>query len=73
VRIDADTQHCYKTPRIGQIQADGQFRIVWTANEPMAPQPYPLTRTAGAWRAFLLDLYRGWGDQWAAPEVSRGS
>jgi substrate-binding family protein len=26
-RIDADTQHCSKTPRTAQIQADGQFKI----------------------------------------------
>lgn len=68
VRIDPDTQHCYKTPRIGRIQADGQFRIVWTAPEPVAPLPYPKTRKAAEWRAFLHDLYTGWGNRWAAPE-----
>jgi urea transport system substrate-binding protein len=68
VRIDADTQHCYKTPRIGQIQADGQFKIVWAAPQPVAPEPYPATRTAAEWRAMIHDLYTGWGNRWAAPE-----
>ena len=68
VRIDPDTQHCFKTPRIGQIQGDGQFKIVWTAPEPVRPDPFPGTRTAEAWRAFLHDLYTGWGNQWSAPE-----
>jgi urea transport system substrate-binding protein len=68
VRIDPDTQHCYRTPRIGQIQADGQFKIVWTAPEPVRPEPYPNSRTAEAWRAFLHDLYTGWGNRWAAPD-----
>lgn len=68
VRIDPDTQHCYKTPRIGRIKSDGQFEIVWTAPKPVPPDPYPPTRPAEAWRAFLHDLYVGWGHQWAAPQ-----
>jgi urea transport system substrate-binding protein len=67
VRIDPDTQYCYRTPRIGQIQADGQFKIVWAAPEQVRPEPYPSSRTAEAWRAFLHDLYTGWGNRWAAP------
>jgi urea transport system substrate-binding protein len=74
VRIDPDTQHCFRTPRIGRIQADGQFKVVWTAPEPVRPEPYPNSRTAEAWRAFLHDLYTGWGNRWAAPqaELPRG-
>jgi urea transport system substrate-binding protein len=71
VRIDADTQHCSRTPRIAQIQSDGRFKIVWTAAEPIHPEPYPKSRTAEAWRAFLNDLYTGWGNRWAAPEPDR--
>jgi urea transport system substrate-binding protein len=67
VRVDADTQHCFKTPRIGRIRGDGRFEIVWTAAEPCAPQPFPNTRTTLEWRGFLHDLYTGWGDQWSAP------
>jgi urea transport system substrate-binding protein len=71
VRIDPDTQHCFRTPRIGQFQADGQFKIVWTSPEPVPPEPYPSSRTAEAWHGFLHDLYTGWGDRWAAPEARR--
>jgi urea transport system substrate-binding protein len=67
VRIDPDTQHCYRTPRIAQVGPDGQFQVVWTAAAPVRPDPYPNTRTAEDWRAFLHDLYTGWGNQWAAP------
>jgi urea transport system substrate-binding protein len=67
VRIDPDTQYCFRTPRIGQIQTDREFKVVWTAAEPAAPEPYPNTRTAEAWRAYLHDLYTGWGNRWAAP------
>jgi urea transport system substrate-binding protein len=68
VRIDPDTHYCYRTPRIGQIQADGQLKIVWTAPAPARPEPYPSSRTAEAWRAFLHDLYTGWGNRWASPQ-----
>ncbi len=67
IRIEPDTQHCFKTPRIGKIRNDGQFEVVWSAPEPMQPAPYPATRTAADWKAFLHDLYTSWGDQWAAP------
>ncbi|MHB1022161.1 MAG: urea ABC transporter substrate-binding protein [Acidobacteriaceae bacterium] len=42
VKIDAESQHTYKTVRIGQIQQDGQFKIVYTSNGPVKPQPYDL-------------------------------
>jgi urea transport system substrate-binding protein len=67
VRIDSATQHTFKTPRIGRVQEDGQFEIVWTAAKPEPPAPYPPTRTSEQWRGLLHDLYTGWGNQWAAP------
>jgi urea transport system substrate-binding protein len=66
VRIDPESQYCFRTPRIGQIQNDGQFKVVWTAPAPVRPEPYPNSRTAEAWRGFLNDLYTGWGNRWAA-------
>jgi urea transport system substrate-binding protein len=69
VRIDPDTQYCVRTPRIGQIQANGQFKVIWTAPGPVRPEPYPTSRTAEAWLAFLNDMYTGWGNRWAAPET----
>jgi urea transport system substrate-binding protein len=68
IRIDSDNQHAYRTPRIAQIQPDGQFKVIWTAAGPVKPDPYPPSRSAEDWRAFLHDLYAGWGNQWAAPE-----
>jgi urea transport system substrate-binding protein len=67
VRIDSATQHTFKTPRIGRITADGQFEVVWTASNPEPPMPYTHSRTAANWRAFLHDLYLGWGNRWSAP------
>lgn len=66
-RIDPDTQHTYKRPRIGRFNADGKFEIVWRAAELVAPEPYPSGRTAADWNAFTHDLYTGWGNRWSAP------
>lgn len=68
VRVDADTQHCYNTPRIGRIRDDGQFEILWTAPAPVRPQPFPPSRSAADWRVYLHDLHAGWGNQWSAPK-----
>ena len=68
VRIDPATQHTFKTPRIGRVQSDGQFEIVWTGVKPEPPNPYPETRTTQEWRALLHDLYAGWGNQWSPNE-----
>jgi len=40
VRIDADNNHAYLTPRVARCRADGQFDIVWAAPEPVRPDPY---------------------------------
>ena len=39
VTID-DTQHVYKTARIGQVEADGQIKEVWNSGSPIEPDPY---------------------------------
>ena len=73
MRIDAATQHSYKTPRIGKVRPDGQFDVVWTAEEPVKPKPYTNSRTTEQWRAMLHDLYAGWNDHWAAPMDDDGA
>lgn len=40
VKIDGETQHLYKTVRIGEVQADGQFKELWNSGEPVKPDPY---------------------------------
>jgi urea transport system substrate-binding protein len=69
VWIDPETQYGSRTPRVGRSQADGTFKVIWSAPAPVRPQPYPDTRTVEEWRAFLRDLYTGWGDRWEAPRT----
>jgi len=72
VYIDADTQHTWKTVRIGQIQSDGQFKIVWSSDKPIRPRPYPPYKTKAEWEEFLRQLTPALADQqwnglWANP------
>ena len=40
VTIDGENQHIHKTVRIGEVQADGQFKELWNSGEPVKPDPY---------------------------------
>lgn len=53
MRIDADSQHTWKTIRIGQIRDDGQFQITYSSENPICPQQYPDTRSVSEWRSLL--------------------
>jgi len=50
ISIDSNSQHLWKTARIGQIKANGQFDIVWQSNRPIAPVPYPSYRSKKEWQ-----------------------
>jgi len=49
VSIDPENRHTWKRARIGEIQADGQFKVLDTSADRIAPQP---------WDAFLGDGQR---------------
>ncbi|PZD94864.1 urea ABC transporter substrate-binding protein [Paenibacillus sambharensis] len=40
VTIDGENQHIYKPVRIGEVQADGQFKELWSTGEAVKPDPY---------------------------------
>ncbi|HLJ64674.1 MAG TPA: transporter substrate-binding domain-containing protein [Stellaceae bacterium] len=40
VKIEAENLHTWLTPRIGQVQSDGQFKIVDEYKAPIRPLPY---------------------------------
>lgn len=43
VLLDADNNHAWLTPRIGRLNAQGAFDIVWDAGELVRPDPYLAT------------------------------
>ncbi len=67
VTISAFNNHLWKPLHIGQVQADGQFKIIWSQTETIRPLPYPSYRTRQSWQRYLDSLYQAWGKNWAAP------
>ncbi|MEA5549847.1 urea ABC transporter substrate-binding protein [Anabaena cylindrica UHCC 0172] len=70
VYIDANNQHTWKTVRVGKIQSDGQFKIVWNSGKPIRPIPYPISRSKADWEIFINNLYQGWNRNWANPNTN---
>lgn len=69
VYVDPDSQHIWKSVRIGRVRADGQFDVVWSSGKPVRPVPFPVTRTRAAWLSLLDDLYQSWEQQWSMQET----
>ncbi|HSE37905.1 MAG TPA: transporter substrate-binding protein, partial [Blastocatellia bacterium] len=67
ILIDPATMRTYKFIRIARITMEGHFQVVYSSDVAIEPIPYPETRSRAAWDAFLADLQRGWGGQWANP------
>jgi len=40
VKIDAKTQHTWKTVRIGKVRLDGQIDEIWNSGKPVIPDPF---------------------------------
>ena len=66
VCIDSN-QHTWKNVRVGQINAQRQFSIVWDSEWPVQPIPYPFFRSQAEWELFLTRLQDQWGGQWQNP------
>ncbi len=56
VSVDESTQHIWKTVRVGRLQEDGQFEVVWESQGPVRPRPYPFFRTVTEWENYLEGL-----------------
>lgn len=69
-QFDPATQHASKTARIGRLQANNQFEIVWSSPAPIPAIVFPPSRTPEQWESFLDDLYKGWGNRWEASATS---
>jgi urea transport system substrate-binding protein len=67
VRIDPETQHAWKTFRLGKIIEGGQFEIIWSSEKPIRPEPFPSCRSREAWDQFLTRLYQDWDCRWEKP------
>lgn len=59
VAVDLDTQHLWKTVRVGKARPDGQFDIVWQSTQPVHPAPFPYYRGPAHQQAVQRDLPDG--------------
>jgi urea transport system substrate-binding protein len=64
VTIDPATLHTVQVSRVGRIDANGHFQEVFLSPQPVAPEPFPASRSRQAWEEFLEDLHRHWGGRW---------
>jgi len=67
IAVDRASRHLWKTARIGRVNRQRQFDVVWSSKRALKPFPYPLFVNRDDARALLNKLYRGWGGQWSAP------
>ncbi len=64
VHVDSETNHTWKIGRIGRIQNDGQFEIIWDSNYLQRPVPFPHFFDKDKWPALLEKLRQGWKGRW---------
>ena len=67
VGIDPDNQHLAKIVRVGQILPTGQFKIIFSTEEPIHPIPYPTYKSKEEWDKFLNNMYTEWDQNWSNP------
>lgn len=71
VTVDPTTRHAWRSFNMGEIRADGRIEIVWSAEHPIRPVPFPRSRTAKQWDDFLQGLYLAWQHSWTNTTSSR--
>ncbi len=64
VYIDDDNFHAWKPVRIGRINAQGQFEVVWDSHKPIRPEPYPNQEDKERWQNLERRLHEQWGGRW---------
>ncbi|MDD7986123.1 transporter substrate-binding protein [Lentisphaera marina] len=62
--IDEDNQHIWRHSHIAQVGKDGLFHILWSSDQPIAPTPYPLSRSKEDWSRFLESSKTRWNGGW---------
>lgn len=67
VTVDPSTRHTWRAFNIGRVNDDGSIKIIWAAQYPLRPVPYPRSRSKKDWEDFLQNIYTGWGRKWADP------
>ena len=67
ITIDPVNLHAWRMSRIARIEDGMHFEIVSTSPKPLAPKPFPESRSRQAWEAYLKGLSDKWGQKWEGP------
>ncbi len=57
IRIDPDNGHVYKVPRIGRLEPDGTFKVIWAAADAVKPEPFPYMHLSERVRQIRAQLH----------------
>ena len=57
--VDPGTRHLWKSIKIGKVNANGSFDVVYDSEQTLRPTPFPLYRSQHAW----LELVKQLGDK----------
>jgi len=64
IYIDDRNGHAWKTARIGRINAEGRFDLLWQSAKPIRPEPFPSYAARSRWQTMERDFYAQWGNRW---------
>ena len=64
INIDGYNHNTWKMCRIGKVNTDGQFDIVWSSKKTVYPLIY-LFKSPQEWDQILKEIYNKWGGRWA--------
>lgn len=70
VSVDPSNFHTWKSVRVGRLNRDGQFEVLWSSTGPVRPRPYPTYQSQQVWEAKLQRLFEGWGGSWIGEQES---
>ena len=71
IRIDPTNLHAWRTIRVAEMTKNLHFEVALTTPNPVAPEPFPPSRSREAWAHYLNSLYEGWGQHWEGPRASK--
>jgi urea transport system substrate-binding protein len=67
IRIDEKNLHAWRMARFARLDEQLKFEILFATARPVAPEPFPASRSRGAWQEYLRLLSKSWDGQWEAP------
>ena len=62
--VDEENHHTWRHVHIAQVGSDGEFHIQWTSDQPIAPTPFPESRSQSEWMEFVEKSKTRWKKGW---------